>query len=253
MARYFADTSLLIGITFPHDSWHPDAVPLVDKGNSVYLSDFVLYEYCNQGKHDPTYVEDPDSLELSVDTESGVFGKKISALNDPLIDFEDAVEKKSLEGGLSIEWVVKTFFEYFDFREKDLQAITEYFSEQLDTERLSFRSVQQAARDLVDMVHNQASENKEELLQDAKTKPSRYDEMLEEKERIESYLGSDHKLSRDDMAIILDAIWYRKHGVINRLVTGDTGDMMPLQKALTELYGLSLLHISDEFANPQIG
>jgi len=252
MARYFVDTSCLIGMTFPHDSWYPDAVPLVDKGNSVYLSDFVLYEYCNQGKYDPPYVKDPDSLELSADNESGVFGKKVSELNDPLMDFEDAVEKKSLQGELSVEWVEDAFFDHFDFREKDFQAISDYFSDRLVSDRLSFRSVQQAARDLVDMVHNQASENKEDLLWDARILSSRYDEIPEEKERIENYLTPDHELTPDDMAIILDAIWYCKHGMINRIVTGDTTDMMPVQEALTELYGLSILHVPDEFANPQI-
>jgi len=102
------------------------------------------------------------------------------------------------------------------------------------------------------MVHNQASENKENLLRDARTLPSRYDEIPEEKERIESYLTPDHELTPDDMAIILDAVWYCKHGMINRVVTGDTTDMMPVQEALTELYGLSVLHVPDEFANPQI-
>ncbi|MFB6187627.1 MAG: hypothetical protein ABEI86_12280, partial [Halobacteriaceae archaeon] len=219
-----------------------EAIPLFNKGNSIYLSGFVLYEYCNRGSDDPGYVSDPSTLQLDPAAERGVFDDKVSELNDPLLDFEDAIERAALEDDLSFEWVVKTFFEHFDFREDDYQVVVDYFSHQLDTDRLSFRSVQQAARDLVDMVYDQAVENKEMILTKADVVPSKYDEMMGEKHKIEEHMYP-HRLANADMAIVLDAVNYCKENEIGRFVTGDKGDILPVQEALAELYDLSVIFL----------
>ena len=238
-------------MTFLHDSWYREAIELLNKGNSVYLSEFVLYEYCNEGKSDPLFVPNPDDLDIEKSAKLGVFDKKVSRLNDSLFDFEDTVEMASIEGNLCFKWVVKTFFQYFDFREDDYRVVRDYFSNRLDQSRLSFRSVQQATRDLVDLVHQQAIENQEVILDEASILPSRYDDMIDEKHAIESYVDP-HKLKPGDMAIILDAVRYCQEGKISRFVTGDKSDMMPLQEALADLYDLSVLYVLDEFEEPQI-
>lgn len=246
MARYFVDTSALLGMTFLQDSWYREAIPLVNKGNTVYLSEFVLYEYCSRGHDDPGYIPDTSALRVDRTAERGVFDRKVSELNDPLLDFEDAVEQVAIEGELTFEWVVKTFFKHFDFREDDYQVVVDYFANRLDTNQLSFRSVQQAARNLVDLVHQQAITNKETLLDEAVIVPSRYDEMMREKNAIETYIHP-HRLDSGDMAIILDAARYCKENKVSRFVTGDKSDILPLQEALADLYDLSVLYVRDEF------
>ena len=238
-------------MTFLYDSWYREAIPLVNKGNTVYLSEFVLYEYCNRGYDDPGYVSNPTGLQLERTAERGVFDKKVGELNDPLLDFEDAIEQGALEDELTFDWVMKTFFKHFDFRQDDYQVVLDYFSHQLNPDRLSFRSVQQAARDLVDMVYQQAVENKGTLLDEAVMLPSKYDEMVEEKNAIETYIYPHH-LDSGDMAIILDAVRYCKENEISRFVTGDKSDILPVQEALADLYDLSVLYIRDEFAEAQI-
>ena len=79
MTRYFVDTNVLAGLSYTHDRWHRD-VKLLFEHNTLYTSEFVIFEYCNQKRTDPSVVPDPTELATDPSADWGKYrhiGKKL--------------------------------------------------------------------------------------------------------------------------------------------------------------------------------
>lgn len=251
MARYFVDTSCLVGMSFLHDSWYRDAKPLYDTGNDIVLSEFVLYEYCNRDRdEDPPIIEDPATLDVTSEKKDGVFGKKYEELENILPHFERHIDRLAIDG-LTMNELVKSFIEHFDIRDDDVPAIVAYFEDYFESRQLIAANAKPCVKDLIDSILYVARENKRRILADADLVPSVYHEQDEIRRQIEDIINP-RNLPNEDRDVIVDAIHLSSTGEIDMMVTGDKKHQLKLQEDLGDLFDLTMISIADEFQDPHL-
>lgn len=251
MARYFVDTSCLVGMSFLHDSWYRDAKLVYDSGNDIVLSEFVLYEYCNRDRdEDPSVVDDPTTLDLSVKARDGVFGKKYEELENILPHFERHIDRLALDG-LTMNELVKSFIEHFDIRDDDIPAVVAYFENYFESRELIAANAKPCVKDLVDSILYVARENKQRILDDADIIPSSYHEQGKIRRQIDDIIAPSN-LPDEDRDVIIDAIHFSNTGKIDMMITGDKKHQLKLQGDLSNLFDLTIISIADELQNPEL-
>lgn len=249
MARYFVDTSCLIGMTFLHDSWYREAKELYDKGNEIVVSEFVLYEYCSRGDGDPSIVTDATTLGVEPDEEEGIYRSKREDLENVLPHFERHIDRLALNG-LSLKKLVKSFVEHFDIREDDLPDVVAYFENYFEARKVSARNAKPCVKDLIDSILYVSEENKERILERADIVTSKYHEQTELRRKMNEIINP-RNLPEEDLLVFLDALYLSQRGEIDMMVTGDKKHQLRLQEDLLDLFDLTLISIADEFQNPR--
>jgi len=163
MTRYFVDTNVLIGLTFSHDRWAIEAERILNGQNTLFTSEFVIYEYCSRQQGSPRIVPDPAQLRVEPDDESGVFGTVLEEFqenvenNIPMYNREIDLQRYD---GLTFERILAIFFDNID---EEHIGIHEYWIPPVDSQwlldaiGLAERGVLQnvVTGDKKDIVHHQ--------------------------------------------------------------------------------------------------
>ncbi|EMA29103.1 hypothetical protein [Haloarcula japonica] len=246
MTRYFVETNVLAGLTYSHDRWHRDVKPLY-QNNTLYTSEFVVYEYCNQRRRDPSIVSDPSQLSTDVDAEDGKYQHIAKILEDRVPFFDKQIRQLQREG-MTVEKVVDAFIDHFEIRKQAEPQIRSYFQDYFSTRELTDRNARRAVQDLRDLILWAAERNKDILMENVKIRESAYHEMDEEREVIEAEIGlGEWGMSREDLQWVLDAIYTMQRGVLDRFVTGDKNDVAQFKHTLTKEFDIAVLYATEEF------
>jgi len=246
MTRYFVETNVLAGLTYTHDRWHRDVKPLY-QNNTLYTSEYVIYEYCNQRRHDPSIVSDPSELSADPDAENGKY-RHIGKILEDRIPFFDKQIRQLQREGMTVEKVVDAFIDHFEIREQAEPQIRSYFQDYFSTRELTDRNARRAVQDLRDLILWAAERNKDILMEKVKIRRSAYDQMVAEREIIEEEIGlGEWGMSREDLQWVLDAIHVMQQGELDRFVTGDKSDVAYFKHTLTNEFGISVLYATEEF------
>lgn len=246
MTRYFVETNVLAGLTYPHDRWHRDVRPLYEH-NTLYTSQFVLYEYCNQRRTDPSVVADPNDLRTDPDGEWGKYRHLEKKLEDKIPFFDKRIRELA-RSGLSLADVIEAYLDHFEIREQAepqvRQMIRDYFVSRDVTARNARRCVQSIRDDIL----LEARQKRAELVENVHIMDSVYDRMETERQWIDDHIGiGPYGVSEEDLQWVLDAVYLKQQGVLSALVTGDKNDVAQFKNELHDLFGLSVLYASEEF------
>ena len=246
MTRYFIETNVLAGLTYTHDRWHREVKPLY-QNNTLYTSEYVIYEYCNQRRHDPSIVSDPSKLSADPDAENGKY-RHIGKILEDRIPFFDKQIRQLQREGMTVEKVVDAFIDHFEIREQAEPQIRSYFQDYFSTRELTDRNARRAVQDLRDLILWAAEKNKDILMEKVKIRRSAYDQMVAEREIIKEEIGlGEWGMSREDLQWVLDAIHVMQQGELDRFVTGDKSDVAYFKHTLTNEFGISVLYATKEF------
>ena len=121
MARYFLDNGVLIGLTFLYDAWRDEAERVFDTGNSLFVNEAVIYDYCNRTRENSL-----EEADIDWDTEEGVFGKKLSPIRAAQFNLDLKMESLT-DDELDLETLVDSFLEESQVEKKtDEDLIEEY-------------------------------------------------------------------------------------------------------------------------------
>jgi hypothetical protein len=246
MTRYFVETNVLAGLTYTHDRWHRDVKPLY-QNNTLYTSEYVIYEFCNQSRQNPSVVNDPSKLSVDPDADDGKYRHLGKILEDRVPFFDKQIRQLQREG-MTVEKVVDAFVDHFEIREQAEPQICSYFQDYFSTRELTDRNARRAVQDLRDLILWAAERNKSILMDKVKIRESVYDQMEVEREIIEEEIGiAEWEMSREDMQWVLDAIHMKQQGVLDRFVTCDKNDVAQFKNTLTTEFGISVLYATEEF------
>jgi hypothetical protein len=246
MTRYFVETNMLAGLTYTHDRWHRDVKPLY-QNNTLYTSEFVIYEYCNQRRQDPSIVSDPSKLSADPDAEDGKY-RHIGKILEDRVPFFDKQIRRLQREGMTVEKVVDAFIDHFEIREQAEPQIRSYFQDYFSTRELTDRNARRAVQDLRDLILWAAERNKDILMEKVKIQKSAYDQMDTEREVIEEETGlGEWGMSREDLQWVLDAIHVMQQGMLDRFVTGDKNDVAQFKHTLTKEFDIAVLYATEEF------
>lgn len=254
MTRYFVETNVLLALTFHHDRWHREVQPLY-KHNRLYTSEFVIYEYCNRDKDngDPLYVPDTADLKTDVTATKGKYGKLLDDLQENIENnlplYHRQIDILQTEG-LTIEKVIDTFMEHFEFRNQAEPYIQSFFQEYFATREVTTRTAKKAANKLNEDLRKRAQETKKELMEEVYIIESVYDKMNDEREKLDEFVGivgyDEYGLTKYDAQWLLDAIHLCQEGVLSALVTGDKDDVVQFQDEIQSLFDISVLYTKED-------
>jgi hypothetical protein len=258
MTRYFVDTNVLIGLTFSHDRWAVEAERILDGHNTLFTSEFVIYEYCSRPQRAPRVVSDPDRLQVDPDDTGGVFG---TVLEDFQENVEDNIPMYNREidlqryDGLSFERILEIFFDNIEIRSQAKPHFVRHFQNYFSSREVTPRNAKRCVEDLRDRVLYDAKERKNALMDAVHVMSSTYDEQDRARSLVDEHIGiRESRIPPVDSQWLLDAIGLAERGVLHRVVTGDKKDVVRYQQQLTSLFDVSILYILDEFhARSQVG
>jgi predicted nucleic acid-binding protein len=255
MARYFLDTNVLIGLTFRHDRWSAEAQRLLDTNNTIYTSEYNVYEYCSTGRG-PRIPQDPEEMDVEFDAERGVFGAVLRAFSEnveqniPMYNREIDLQRNE---GLTVQKVIKTFFDNVDVRDQAKDHFRRYFQEYFSNHDLTPRNAKRCVEDLRDKVLQNAQVRKQDLLSELRIIESTFDDETQARLKIQLHIGVDEDgIPEDDLPWLLDVIALADQGKVSTVVTGDL-DIVRNQEGLISLFDLSVLYLLDEFESDHIG
>lgn len=258
MTRYFVDTNVLIGLTFSHDRWAVEAERILDGHNTLFTSEFVIYEYCSRPQGAPRVVSDPDQLRVDPDDTGGVFG---TVLEDFQESVEDNIPMYNREidlqryDGLSFERILEIFFDNIEVRSQAKPHFVRHFQNYFSSREVTPRNAKRCVEDLRDRVLHDAKERKDALMDAVHVVSSTYDEQDRARGLVDEHIGiRESRIPPVDSQWLLDAIGLAERGVLHRVVTGDKKDVVRYQQQLTSLFDVSILYILDEFhTHSQVG
>lgn len=251
MTRYFIDTNVLVGLTFLHDRWTSEVERILLGDNTLYTSEFVIYEYCSRKPDSPSVVPDPSDIEVSSNDSHGVYGRVLKT-------FEENVEEniplynRDIDyhhyDGLSLNKIVEIFFDHIEVREQAKPHFVRHFQEYFSSRKATPRNAKRCVEDLRDRFLHDAQKRKDLLMDSVYVRPSTYHEQERPRERIEEHIGINQwGMPIEDVQWFLDAVGLCQQGVVKRIVTGDKKDVVQHQQQLTSLFDVSVLYILDEF------
>lgn len=254
MARYFLDTNVLIALTFRHDRWSIEASRLLDGKNSIYTSEYNVFEYCTYG-NGPRVPQTPCEMNVDDEAERGVFG----AILD---DFTENVEKnipmynRKIDlnrHDLTLEKVLKIFFDNIKVRKQSKWHFTEYFKEYFTERKMTPRNAKRCVEELRDRELHDAKRRKETLLNEVEIKESTFHNQSITKRRIQAKIGiGDNGIPEDDIPWLLDAVALSNRNEVSRIVTGDKNHILSNQEELVSLFDISILYLLDKFESDKM-
>lgn len=256
MGRYFVDTSCLLGLVFLHDRWHRDINPIVEQGNQIYASNFVLYEFCSRESGEYSWYDDSSEFSVDIDKKSGKFGYIRNDLLRELPKFNRELDKVDQES-LDIDSLIRIFMDHFEVRKQARPQITDWFEEYFESREFSHRTAKKSVSDLIDHILVNAEQRKEEILDEMKIVPSKYDSLDDEKRKLDAQIGITYQPDQsgihiEDANVLLDAISLCKEGEASKFVTGDKKHFIRFQEEIKELFDVSVLYIKDDFETVEL-
>lgn len=258
MTRYFLDTNIIVALTFSHDRWSAEAERLLHGQNTLFASEFIVYEYCARKRGDPSIVSNPQRLSVDPQAEHGVFGAVLNSFrenverNIPMYDREIDLQRYE---GLSFEKILTVFFDNIEVRRQAKPYFVRYFQEYFASREVTPRNAKRCVAKLRDRVLYDAKQRKAALVDSIKLMPSTYDKRKIARRMMDTQVGigaAKSQISAVDAQWLLDAIGLAERGVVDHIVTADKGDVVQHQQQLNSLFNVSVLYILDEFHNDEM-
>lgn len=255
MARYFLDTNVLIALTFRHDRWSIEASRLLDGNNSIYTSEYNVFEYCSTGKG-PRVPQTPREMNIDYDAERGVFSTVLDNFlenvekNIPMYNREIDLNRHEK---LTLEKILNIFFNNIEVREQAKSHFVQYFQEYFNEREITPRNAKRCVEDLRDRVIHDARQRKDILLNKLVIKPSTFHNQTSARRKIQSHVGiGDNGISKDDIPWLLEVIALSNRNEVSKIVTGDKNHIVSNQEELTSLFNISILYLLDEFESDRM-
>ncbi|WP_267642155.1 hypothetical protein [Haloarchaeobius amylolyticus] len=244
MSNYYLDTNVLIGHCFLQNRWQDHTDRLFSTNNTLHTSEIVVYEYCV--KDSPGRPESETTIDWS--STDGVFGtiqrkirkgKRYTELELRKLDHDEVTPEK----------VAELVIEKFDIQDEVKEKVTRHF-----VNRLPYDCDRKDARKAVDkLVHT--------ITSTAKDRKSELAERVQFHRRAQNHRSVEDQLRRliyhddesygPDAAVLTDAFDLKQRGIVERVVTGDKGDIYLNLNEIDAITGLTILYLKDEFANQE--
>lgn len=248
MARYFLDTGALVGVSFLHDLWRNDAERLFETDNTLYTSQAVIYEYCNNDRSN-SY----SSAEIDWDSEEGRFGEKFAKVraaqtnlglklrtyDDEELDLETLVEAFITETGIDDEiYPQRKIDEYIR------PNIRKFLVEEINGREVTCTVAREVMDALCDTIQNEARNTRTRLQQRIKEGPERTGDWSDRKQQLAFIDGGM------DREILCDAGHMEDKNLLKKVVTADKNHLYGNRERINAILGLKIIYLKDEFADP---
>lgn len=247
MARYFLDNGVLIGLTFLYDAWRDEAERVFDTGNSLFVNEAVIYDYCNRTRENSL-----EEADIDWDTEEGVFGKKLSPIRAAQFNLDLKMESLT-DDELDLETLVDSFLEESQVEKKtDEDLIEEYIrprirdflEDEIDGRSITSEVASEVMETLCDTIQTQAREKREVIRSRVRKK-----EVSEEK--WQQYTGQLGFVDGHVDTVILSSVaWLSNIDFLHRIVSSDESDMYNDRDRIRASVGITVVYIKDKFAKP---
>lgn len=247
MSSYFLDTNVLVGYTFLHNRWQNHTRRLMATDNTLNTGETTKYEYCVKRQPGP-YNGEP----LDWSKEDGVVGtvkrnlRKYKRLTVLELESRD-------ESELDPETVSNVFIDEFDVEEQIQHKVRNYFKKELEND-CTLNKAKGALNKLINRINTTSLDRKDELRKRVKVRPRRsgrdYTSQIDQLTRL---IEGDQSEYCADAHVLCDAMDLKERHIINKIVSGDKGDMYSNRGEINAVTGLSVVYLKDEFskrANP---
>lgn len=241
MANYYLDTNVLIGYSFLQNRWQDHTSRLFSTDNTLHTGETVIYEYCCKNGQGP-----PNS-DTTIDWSStdGVFGTIRRKLRKGK-RYTELELRKYDEEELTPEDVAKVCIEKFDIEDEVAGKIKAYFDREL-TSNCSQKEARGAVDKLVHSITSSAKDRKLALSHRIHSHIRKEAHTSVEDQLCRLIYGPDESYG-PDAAVLTDAFDLKIQGTLERVVTGDKGDIYLNSEDIDAITGLSVLYLKDEFA-----
>lgn len=242
MARYFLDTNVLLGYSFLQNYWQDHSSRLFETGNSVYIGETVLYEYCVKTNPGPP----SESVNIDWSHDGGILGdehrrlRKAKRLCD--LDLRSFSEEE-----LTKEVVAEMFIDKFDVEDAVAPKVHVYFEQSLMSS-CTVSDARNAIDELVNTIISTSQDRKTEMASRVQYSKQRKPYTAIET-RLKRLIYGDDESYGPDASLLRDAYELKERRILNRVVTGDKGDIYLNREQIDAITGLSVLYLKDEFAN----
>lgn len=241
MANYYLDTNVLIGYSFLQNRWQDHTSRLFSTDNTLHTGETVIYEYCCKNGQGPP---DPDTT-IDWSSTDGVFGTIQRKLRKGK-RYTELELRKYDEDELTPEGVAKVCIEKFDIEDEMAGKIETYFDRELPA-----NCSQKEARAAVDkLIHSitSAAKDRKSVLSDRIRSHTRNDAHPSVEDQLCRLIYGPDESYGPDAAVLTDAFDLKTQGDVERVVTGDKGDIYLKSEEIDAITGLSVLYLKDEFA-----
>ena len=219
MSRYFLDTGVVIGFTFLHDMWRTEAEEVFDSDNSFYVSEAVVYEYCN--RTDDNYLEDTD---VDWETEEGRFGEIIEVAEASKMTFDMKIDTYR-DAELDVETLVDDFISVTQINDEvDPEKIEEYIRPKIREfiiDELEGREITTSvAREIAEVLYSTIIDGGRRIREDIRARVTQRSAPMDEREH---YREKVNRFINGyiDTVILSDAGHLQDRGVLTNLITSD--------------------------------
>lgn len=242
MSSYFLDTNVLVGYTFLHNRWQDHTQRLMSTNNTLYTGETTKYEYCVKRQPGPR-----NGVPLDWSKEDGVVGtvkrnlRKYKRLTVLELESKD-------ESELDPETVSEVFIDEFDVEEQIEHKVENYFEKELEQD-CTLTDVEEALNKLINRINTTSLDRKDELRQRLKVRPRQsggdYSSQIDQ---LTYLIEGNREEYCADAHVLCDAMDLKNRHIINKIVSGDKGDMYSNREEIDAITSLSVVYLKDEFA-----
>lgn len=245
MSRYCVDTNVLLGFTFLQNRWREHTERLLNSGNSLYVSDKVLFEYCtNRDK-----LKQSDAT-ISWEKSAGKVGDEKWRIQQDVR--QSVLEVDTLEEDeITPERVASTLIDEHDVEPQVQDRIKTYFVQKLSADPTRDEA-KDALRDLRDRIVDKANDRKDTLSEEITFSRVGNDPCPDIAEQVARQITNGHQDDHPDADVVADAHELKDRSVASKLVTGDKGDIYTNREEINNITGLGVLYLKDEFAETSL-
>jgi len=243
MSRYFVDTNVLVGYTFLHNRWQDHTSRLMATNNTLYTGETTKYEYCVKRHPGP---QNGERLDWS--KEDGVVGtvkrnlRKFKRLT--VLELQSKEESE-----LDPETVSEVFIQEFDVEEQVQHKVEKYFEKELDQD-CTLSDVKDALNKLINRINTTSLDRKDEIRRRLKVRPRQPGkDYSSDIDQLTHLIEGERDKYCADAHVLCDAMDLKDRRVLNKIVSGDKGDMYLNRGEIDAITGLSVVYLKDEFAD----
>ena len=261
MARYFLDTGVIVGATFLHDGWYQEGKRVIDSGNSFYVNEAVIFEYCNRPP-DESSADCFEETDVDWNTDKGKFGQKLASVRPAQttlnLELDNIPEHELTLDKLVDEYLLAThIYDEVDGQlvvnenkiDEDLvkqyirptiRKVLAYF---IDGREITRSVAREAIDRLFDEILNGARKKREKIKDQVtvvSVPPERSKQYTEDFDYVDGYI---------DTLILCNMKCLSEDNIVSKIVSTDMSDMYSNKSEMDEI---TILHVKDKVADPSL-
>lgn len=246
--RYFLDTSCLIGVTFLHDRWYPEAKRLFETDNTFLTGRRAAFEYCCS-----TRTNSKKTADISLEREDGRFGEKQAELRLNQSKFDKQIQSYD-DFELDVDTVLDDFISLFKMKEVEEEEVKprmrkyfeKYFAKAGEVTQETARA---AARDLKDVLLWRSFKHKAMIEARVHHEPIRdrnYPDLVDSMKQYPPRIDNTA-----DIDLLCDAYYLVENREVKKMITGDYVDIFSNADWIWDKMGLRVLYLTNKFAGEE--